>query len=218
VPRLLRAGATLGWIVTRRRDAREACVLVLTGPAFPAERAVLDSAQYMRSTLKSIRDAEASMSKKGGKAAKIKGITFDATRTKAVRVFVATKFPEWQETCVEIVKGATDMTTGAVDDAGVREEITRRGLIKDKKIMPFVMNIKKRINEFGASTALNRTLPFSEKEALDIILPYLKRNLGFAEGEVMFVDDAKGKEGPGFIPAIIDAAEPGTPGFIFWNI
>lgn len=108
----------------------------------PVERTVIDSAGYMRSTLKSIRDAEISMSKKGGKGAKMKGMAFDPAKPKAVRVFVATKYPDWQETCIEILKGATDMNTGVVDDAKVREEITKKGLIKDKKTMPFVMNIK----------------------------------------------------------------------------
>ncbi|KAG8986294.1 cytosolic leucyl tRNA synthetase [Tulasnella sp. 427] len=187
-------------------------------PTAPVERTVVDSAAYMRTTLKSIRDAEISMSKKGGKGAKMKGMAFDPAKPKAVRVFVATTFPEWQETCVEILKGATDMKSGVVDDAKVREEITKKGLIKDKKVMPFVMSVKKRIGEFGAAVALNRTLPFSEKEALEIILPYLKRNLGFREGEVVLADDAKGKEGPGYIPAIIETAEPGTPAFIFWNV
>lgn len=66
--------------------------------------------------------------------------------------------------------------------------------------------------------ALDRTLPFNERESLDTILPYLKRNLGFFEAEVTTVEDAKGKEGPGFVPSIIEAAEPGSPGFIFWNL
>jgi len=187
-------------------------------PSAPVDRTVIDSAVYMRSTLKAIRDHEASMLKKGGKGAKMKGIQFDPSKKKAIRIFVATKFPEWQETCIEILKGATDMKTSTVDDAQVKEEITKRGLIKDKKIMPFVMSVKKRIQEFGAATALNRTLPFNEKEALEIILPYIQRNLNFTEGEVMLADDAKGKEGPGFNALTIESAEPGTPAFLFWNV
>lgn len=61
-------------------------------------------------------------------------------------------------------------------------------------------------------------LPFSEKEAMEIILPYMKRQLGFTECEVVLVDDATGKEGPGYVPSIIENAEPGTPGFVFWNL
>ena len=65
---------------------------------------------------------------------------------------------------------------------------------------------------------MDRTLPFDETEALTVLLPYLKKNLGFAEAEIMTVDEAKGKEGPGFIQANIDSAEPGSPGFVFWNL
>ncbi|KAG9013714.1 cytosolic leucyl tRNA synthetase [Tulasnella sp. JGI-2019a] len=184
----------------------------------PVDQTVIDSAQYMRTTLKEIRDAELTMIKKGNKAGKMKGVSFDPAKKKAVRIFVASKFPEWQEGCIEIMKGATDMKTGAVNDVKVKQEITQRGLIKDKKIMPFVMNVKRKIVELGPKMALERTLPFNEKETLEIILPYLKRNLGFAEGDIMLVEDAQGKEGPGFLPSIITTAEPGSPGFIFWNV
>ena len=115
----------------------------------PVERTILDSAQYMRSTLKMIRDAEASMTKKGGKAAKFKGIKYEANQPKAVRVFVATRFPEWQETCIEIMKGATDMETGVVDDSQIRSDIQAKDLLGDKKVMPFVMSIKVRMKLCG---------------------------------------------------------------------
>ena len=120
-------------------------------PSMPIERSVVDSAQYMRVTLKNIRDAEISMTKKGGKASKMKGVVFEPSKPKAVRIFVAAQFPQWQENCVEVLKGATDMKTGAVDDAKVRGEITKLGLIKDKRAMPFVMSIKVCISTLGPS-------------------------------------------------------------------
>ncbi|KAG8939085.1 cytosolic leucyl tRNA synthetase [Tulasnella sp. 419] len=192
-------------------------------PSSPVERSVIDSAVYMRSTLKSIRDAEAQLTKKGGKAAKMKGVVYDTGKKKAVRIFVASNFPEWQETCIDILKGATNFETGVVDDAKVREEITKRGLIKDKRAMPFVASVKKRIGQFGAATALNRTLPFNETEALNIIFPYLQRNLNFAEGEVLSVEEARSRiaadpKAPGYTESTIESAEPGSPGFVFWNV
>ncbi|KAG8908800.1 cytosolic leucyl tRNA synthetase [Tulasnella sp. 403] len=159
-------------------------------PSTPVERSVLDAAKYMRSTLESIRDAEASMVKWGRKEIKTKGIVSNLPKRKAVRIFVASK---------------------------LKEEITKRGSIEDEKAMPFIMDVKKCTGEFGTATALNRTLLFSEREALEIILPYLKRHLGFSEGEVMSVEDVTGKEGPGFMDSIIKSAEPGSPAFVFWN-
>lgn len=113
-------------------------------PSEPVDRTIIEAGQYMRGTIKMIRDAEASLlrimnknkGKKGGDAA------FDPKKPKSVRIYVATNFPEWQDICVQIVKEAYTEKTDTVDDLKVRELLTDRGLIKDKRAMPFVQAFK----------------------------------------------------------------------------
>ncbi len=111
-------------------------------PSEPVDIAVLESGAYIRKTVKAIRDAEASLSKKKGKGKETK--TYDPTKPKSLRIFVASKFPDWQNQCVEAVQAAYDQKTGAVDDVKVRELLTKAGLIKDKRVMPFAQTFKVR--------------------------------------------------------------------------
>lgn len=72
--------------------------------------------------------------------------------------------------------------------------------------------------QFGAQTAFNRTVPFSEVDVLNEFLPYLKRTLDLVDVEVLLADDAKAKDGPGFTKSIIESAEPGSPAFEYRNV
>ena len=71
------------------------------------------------------------------------------------------------------------------------------------------------MSQFGAQTAFNRTVPFSEVEVLEEILPYLKKSLNLVDVEVFLAEDAKSK---GFTPAIVESAEPGCPAFEYYNV
>ena len=135
---------------------------------------------------------------------------------KSVRIFVARKFPEWQTACVAVVEELWKAGE-ANDEAKLRKTLGDRGLLKDKKAMPFVQAFKKRVEQFGPETAFNRTLPFDEAQVLRELVPYLKRNVGYVDAEVVYVDEAQGKTGPGYTQTALDVAEPGTPGFVFWN-
>lgn len=77
---------------------------------------------------------------------------------------------------------------------------------------------QKRIEQFGAEVAFRRALPFSESQVLTEILPYLKKSLGLVDAEVLSVEDARTKEGPGFTLSIIDTSEPGSPAFEYRNV
>jgi leucyl-tRNA synthetase len=107
---------------------------------------VLESAQYMRETVKTMRDAELSLVKMLSKAKGKKGgnadTLFDPKKPKAVRVYVASTFPDWQNVCVQAVQDSYDEEKDKVDDVKVREILTQKGLIKDKKAMPFVQMFK----------------------------------------------------------------------------
>jgi len=104
----------------------------------------IDAGTYMRSLVKTVRDAELTLLKKLGKAKGAKPPPFDPKKPRAVRVYVATRFPEWQDACVQAVQAACVPETGRVDDARVRTLLTERGLIKDKRAMPFVQLFKVR--------------------------------------------------------------------------
>ncbi|KZS95395.1 leucyl-tRNA synthetase [Sistotremastrum niveocremeum HHB9708] len=184
-------------------------------PEKPVDIAVLESGAYMRGTVKAIRDAELSLTKKKSKG---KEGAYDPSKPKALRIFVASSFPLWQTQCVDAIKEAYDEKTGQVNDVQVRETLTKLSLIKDKRTMPFVQTFKKRIGQFGATTAFKRTLPFSEVSVLKDLVPYLKRTLNLVDADVWLTEDTEGKTGPGFTRHIIDLAEPGSPSFEYRNV
>jgi len=194
-------------------------------PEKKVDPGVLEAAAYMRGTIKTIRDAEGAlvkmMSKMKGKGGS-KGSNidvFDPKKPKSVRIYVATAFPEWQNTCVDAVRAAWDEKVDKVDDGTVREVLTEKGLIKDKRAMPFVQAFKKRMQQFGAHSAFRRTLSFSEQQVLTEILPYLKKTLGLVDAEVLSVEEAREREGqPGYTKSIIETSEPGSPAFEYRNV
>lgn len=114
-------------------------------PQKPVDRTRIEIGQYMRGTVKMIRDAETALVKMLNKnKGKGKGATasFDPKKPKSVRVYVATSFPAWQESCVQAVKAAYDSEADKVDDAKVRALLTESGLIKNKLAMPFIQAFK----------------------------------------------------------------------------
>ncbi|ESK89942.1 leucine-trna ligase [Moniliophthora roreri MCA 2997] len=191
-------------------------------PSQPVDPTIIESGQYMRGTIKMIRDAETALlkmlNKSKGKGKKDGEAPFDPKKPKAVRIYVATKFPEWQDNCVQIVKESYDAEADKVDDAKVRALLTDKGLIKDKHAMPFIQMFKKRMAQFGAQTAFRRALPFSEREVLLEVLPYLKKSLNLEDAQVMLADEARTKEEPGYTKSIIESSEPGNPAFEYRNV
>jgi leucyl-tRNA synthetase len=200
-------------------------------PSSPIDRALLESSNYMRTTVKSIRDAEVNLLKLMAKAKSKKGnsnnasseaaITFDPKKPKTVKIYVATSFPEWQDACVAIVQEAYIKQGDKVDDAKVKELLLQKGLIKDKRAMPFIQAFKKRMAEYGAQTAFNRTLPFAESQVLHELAPYLKKSLNLESVEVLSVEEAlqKAQNGEaGYSKVLIESSEPGSPAFEYRNV
>jgi len=190
-------------------------------PSHRVDKAIVDSGVYMRNTVKMIRDAELNMMKKINKGKRGKDgsdAPFDPKKPKSVRIYVATKFPEWQDACVQAAKDAYVEEADKVDDVKVRELLMENGLIKDKRAMPFIHLFKKRMAEFGTQAAFRRTLPFSEITVLSEITPYLKKTLNLVDVDVFSVEDARAKAGPGYTRMIIDSAEPGSPAFEYRNV
>jgi len=108
----------------------------------PVDRVVIQQLDYMRGVVDTMRSAEALLNKKKGKG---KGSsTYDPSKPKYARIFVAKLFPEWQSQCVEAVKSAWDPASNTVDDGKMRQGIEAAGLGKDKKAMPFCSSFKVR--------------------------------------------------------------------------
>lgn len=112
----------------------------------------IEAGAYMRALVKNVRDAELTLLKKLDKAKGKKSNNnnsgpppFDPKKPRALRVYVATQFPEWQDVCVQAVQAAWTSETARVDDAKVRAVLMERGLIKDKRAMPFVQLFKVRV-------------------------------------------------------------------------
>lgn len=108
-------------------------------PTSAVDAAVVEAGNYMRGTIKTIRDAELNLIKKMSRG---KTSSYDPKKPKAVRVYVASKFPEWQNECVEAVKEAHSDGAQKVDDGKVREILQKKGLLKDKRAMPFIQLFK----------------------------------------------------------------------------
>ncbi|KAF8494346.1 leucyl-tRNA synthetase [Russula emetica] len=193
-------------------------------PSQAVDTPTIEAGAYMRALVKNVRDAELTLLKKLEKAKGKKGSgtpPFDPKRPRALRFYVATRFPEWQDACVQAVQAAWISETARVDDAKVRALLTERGLIKDKRAMPFVQLFKKRISEFGAETAFKRNLPFVERDVLREILPYLKRTLNLVDVEILSCEEALEHVGAGkagYSRLIIESSEPGSPAFEFRNV
>ncbi|GJN92309.1 hypothetical protein Rhopal_005339-T1 [Rhodotorula paludigena] len=179
----------------------------------PVDRAVSDAAEYVRSKVKEIRDAELSFAKKKAKG-KGAAAAFDPSKPKACKIWVASTFPAWQEDAVAVVKKAWN--GASVDDKHVKEQLVERGLIKDKRYMPFIAQLKKQIAAVGYERAVNREVSFSEADTLAAAMPYIRRSLGMDDISVAAAADAKEGE-PGFEASIVERAEPGAPGIVLYN-
>jgi len=115
-------------------------------PATPIDSTIIESGAYMRGTVKTIRDAEISflraMAKARGKKGTQEQKPFDPTKPKAIRIYVATQFPKWQDQCVDSVKQSYVKDEDRVDDPKVKQLLIESGLIKDKRAMPFIQLFK----------------------------------------------------------------------------
>ncbi|ORE03939.1 leucyl-tRNA synthetase [Rhizopus microsporus var. microsporus] len=170
---------------------------------------VLEAAtRYIRKTIKAIRDAELNLvkKKKKGKAAEAE---YKPSEPKSLKIYVATKFPEWQEATLNVMK--EHYSEGQFDDIKIRQQLGAQGMLKDKKVMPFVQEQKKLILKEGPS-AFNRALIFNEIETLETAMDEIKRALGFHTVTILGHDqwaeeDLKAAE----------SAVPGVPSFSFKN-
>ncbi|KAJ5477827.1 hypothetical protein N7530_003336 [Penicillium desertorum] len=190
-------------------------------PAVPEPSPELTAAQnYVRGTASNIMGSEANFTKKLSKG---KAITFDPRKPKKLTIFVAKKYPNWQEKYIDLVRESFDSLNLSFNDKELNAKVGKLGEMK--KAMPFVQNLKRRLVNAGESppTVFERKLPFDEFAVLSEMVGGLKRTSGFKEIEVIAVDEG-GKTGE-----VVGTGEkreglsgenavPGTPTFQFVNV
>lgn len=104
-------------------------------PSGPVNQSALDAVNYVKNLVVTMRQSELSFAKKKAKGKSAGG--FDPAKPKAVRLFIAKDFPEWQTQCIEGLKEVYNPTTGELNNAKLKEILGGRGVLKEKRAMPF---------------------------------------------------------------------------------
>ncbi len=154
-------------------------------------------------------------------------MAFDPKQPKKLTVFVAQVFPEWQDKCIEVVKQVLT-ATGSIDVKAVSGKLDKAEL---KKSMPFIQNIKKRIDSGeDAAAVFDRRLPFDELATVDAMVAGLKQTINKLEAVVIVSVKPGAKAGDRYgevfkgdgtpletLPQAAASATPGNPSFFFEN-
>ncbi|KAF8927224.1 leucyl-tRNA synthetase [Dissophora ornata] len=189
--------------------------------AGPVDDAVLQEIEYIRRQVSQVRATETQAIKKKKKG---KTDVFDPSKPKKITILIAAKFPEWQEESIAVLQDAyqPDNKDGKLfDDEKIRKELAVKGLMKDKKVMPFLHDLKKKAEQHGAAV-FSRTLSFDEPKILKERAEYLRKILGYQTLDVIKSDEvAKATEGDADQEDYVRTAEqsiPGQPTFVIKNI
>ncbi|KAJ1942456.1 cytosolic leucyl tRNA synthetase [Linderina pennispora] len=183
-----------------------------------ADHKMLATGEYIRKLVRSVRDAETNMLKKQKKPKKgaAPAAEFNPNEPKTLDIYVAAEFPEWQDSVMAVLQDHFDPATRTFADKQIPGAFGKLGMLKNKKVMPFAQEIKKRVLLIGES-AFDRQLHFSELDVLAEIVPYLKKSLGYSE--ISLVDLAKSAAELDEAQAkAADSAVPGEPSFKMANI
>jgi leucyl-tRNA synthetase len=155
-----------------------------------------------------------------------KGLLFDPTKDRALSIYVAKSWPPWQQRYVDLVREQWDGTS--LDVKSVAKMVGKADL---KRAMPFIQDLKRRLEESGESTpnaVLDRTLGFDEVEVLKEMVPVLKSTVPKLKGvNVIVVDDERGQNEASSnaggdrvmeVSQVASSAEPGNPSLEFFNV
>lgn len=96
-------------------------------PTRPVDTVVLQSADYVRETVKSIRDAEIALQKRKAKG---KTLAYEPKNPKALVVFAALDYPAWQTSCIEVMKEVYNKETKSMDRGALKKGLESAGLMK----------------------------------------------------------------------------------------
>ncbi|KAF9947274.1 cytosolic leucyl tRNA synthetase [Modicella reniformis] len=188
----------------------------------PVDETALQEVDYLRRQVGHVRATETQAIKKKKKTGKTD--VFDPSKPKKITILIATKFPEWQETAIGVLKHAlqTDsMSDKMFDDEKIKHELVTKSLMRDKKIMPFLNDLKKKAEQQGPGV-LTRTLAFDEIKMVKERSEYLRKVLGYQDLSVIKSDEVvEATAGDAYKEDYVRAAEqalPGQPTFVVKNI
>ncbi len=152
--------------------------------------------------------------------AKGKGTVYDPNRPKKLTVFVALKYPGWQEKYIDIVREAFDSVSLTTNDKVISSKVPKSEM---KKAMPFIQVLKRRLTTEKPDNVFERKLAFDEVDTLKQIMPALQKNAGCTKVDMVLVDEG-GKTGTKDgvkvedLPPMAEGAEPGRPKYEFANV
>ncbi|EHK98238.1 putative Leucyl-tRNA synthetase, cytoplasmic [Glarea lozoyensis 74030] len=198
-------------------------------PTVPTPVPALSAArEYVRNTSSNITSAESAQQKKKAKG---KDIGYDLTKPKKLTIYVAAKFPAWQEKYIDLTRQTWDSEANKMDEKTLNAELKKMGEMK--KAMPFVQALKKRLLAGEKpEVVFERKLAFDEVKILGNMVPGLKKAAGLREVSIVSVGEGEGAEGKGGkvvggdgvgsdvgeLPANAESAVPGVPTFGFVNV
>ncbi|CAG8357142.1 unnamed protein product [Penicillium salamii] len=175
---------------------------------------------YVRGTASNIMSSEANFAKKLSKG---KAAGFDPRKPKKLTIYVAKKFPVWQEKYIDLVREAFDSLSVSFNDKELNSKVGKLGEMK--KAMPFIQTLKRRLVNGGEApeNVFERKLPFDEFSVIAEMVTGLKRTAGFKEIDVIAVDEGgktgevlgSGEKREGLSA---ENAVPGQPSFQFTNV
>ncbi|KAI6245662.1 Leucine--tRNA ligase, cytoplasmic [Erysiphe necator] len=208
-------------------------------PTVPAPNAALNAErEYVRATGGNVTSAEAAQQKKKSKG---RDIGYDPSKPKKLTIYCADSWPAWQEKYIKLVKSHWDLKKKCmlIDDKELNRQVTLMNEIKtNKKVMPFVQSLKKRLIT-GVEDEIQifeRKLPFDEVQTLQNMVSGLKKAASLAVIEIIRVSSSDGGKSGLVVsvgdslmnhydvkkienlPILAQSAVPGIPTFGFENV
>ncbi|RKP15315.1 hypothetical protein BJ684DRAFT_18358 [Piptocephalis cylindrospora] len=174
---------------------------------------VLAAAEFIRDLTRRVREAEATALKRK------KSTNFDPSKPKALTLYVAKTYPAWQDGAIGVVKALYEEAGSLEDGKALKAALAKGGWMKDKRVMPFVQEVKKRVASLGADAAFARTLMFDETKTLELLGSGVQRVLGYDTLSIRSKEDVLGQEGADDAEKRrADLAVPAEPSIFFENI
>lgn len=189
----------------------------------PVNQSALDAITYVRDTSRAIREAEGALMKKNKKA---KGPAFDVKAPSRLSIYIATEFPEWQQSYIELVRSMQDSLDFKDNTGAFKKEVSKLG--DPKRGMQFVSMLRQQLVAGDTPDhVLNRKLLFDEEEVAKegkAVFEKSAQGVNIQEIQIVVVNNGEGKElftgekveVPTSKP--VQDATPGSPGIVITNI